>query len=169
MLKRTQILPIGSLISVQFEKGENTVFVIVGHLTLQNSIINPYDYTCVRFPMGIEAGLVYINHEHIVAIVYRANDYENLHEDWMMRKYAEYKAYYRHYALDARQDITVVPITMYETEQKRRKHRKIKRMLYSSALIVKIAGAGYLTILTENWMVGICAWFLVTIDIMTGR
>lgn len=64
MLKKDQILPIGSLVTVFFKSdgGKETIALIVGHLTMQKHMISRYDYTCVAAPAGIEDGLFYINH-----------------------------------------------------------------------------------------------------------
>ena len=107
MLERNQILPVGSLITIRHEtdKGKETVCVVVGHLTLRREIISRFDYTCVKFPQGVEDGLIYVNHDDIVNIIYRASDYDELNETWMNRKYAEYVAYYKHYGEYQRPDI----------------------------------------------------------------
>lgn len=166
MLKRSEIFPIGSMVTVQFEKGEDTVLVVVGHLTLQKNAISRYDYTCVEFPMGVEMGLVYINHEDIVMVVYHASDYGDLHENWMMRKYAEYKAYYRHFAPETRPDISVVRTAIHEAEHILPKRRRIKIIMSSAILMAEIAGATSLTILTRDWRVGVCALFFIISSII---
>ena len=107
MLKKTQVLPIGSIVAVMFPSGngEETIAVIIGHLTLKKDRQCFYDYACVEYPSGIENGVFYINEPDITRVISKAEDYEQKHKKWMERKYAEYTVYYSQYRSDLRPDI----------------------------------------------------------------
>lgn len=89
MLKKDQILPIGSLVTVFFKSdgGKETIALIVGHLTMQKHMISRYDYTCVAAPAGIEDGLFYINHSDICSVLHRPSGADYFPENWLERKY----------------------------------------------------------------------------------
>lgn len=170
MLKQDQILPVGSVVTVHFrEKGEDTVLVIVGHLTINPKMISRYDYTCVHYPIGIETGLIYINHDDIEAVLYQNADVDGLHEKWMTRKYAEYKAYYRHFSEEQRPPTEVTRRSILEAMNELPKRHKRKQILFCIALATQFTGAVSLTILTGEWMVGFCALSFVLAGILIYR
>ncbi len=151
MLERNQIFPVGSLITIRHEtdKGKETVCVVVGHLTLRREIISRFDYTCVKFPQGVEDGLIYVNHDDIVNIIYRASDYDELNETWMNRKYAEYVAYYKHYGEYQRPDIDKIRQNIYQIDPPTRCKRFIAQI---TILLLSISGAAVLSVLSGTWM-----------------
>ncbi len=151
MLERNQILPVGSVITVRntIDKGKEAVCVVVGHLTLRREMINRFDYTCVKFPQGVEDGLLYVNHEDIVNIIYRASDYDELNETWMNRKYAEYVAYYKHYGETQRPDIDKIRQNIHQVEPPTQHKRYAAKM---TILILTISGAALLSVLSGTWM-----------------
>ncbi len=166
MLTRNQILPVGSVITVRQGKNpdEITVAVIIGHLTLRRNMINRFDYTCVRFPEGVEEGLVYVNNEDIEEILCRATDYDERHRDWLIRKYAEYKAYYEHYGELPRPDIDKIRQEMIPLEPTQNHARRYGVRI--TMLILSLSGAALLSVLSGTYLTIIgavlfmCAGFL---------
>ncbi len=152
MLTRNQILPVGSVITVRHikDKDEITVAVIIGHLTLRRDMINRFDYTCVKFPQGVEEGLMYVNDEDIEETLYRATDYDERHQEWMVRKYAEYKAYYEHYGELPRPNIDKIRQEMIHLEStaKRTRRNGVRIIM----LILSLSGAALLSVLSGTYL-----------------
>ncbi len=156
MLERSQILPVGSLITIRHEtdKGKETVCVVVGHLTLRRDIISRFDYTCVKFPQGVEDGLIYVNHDDIVNTIHRASDYDELNEVWMNRKYAEYVAYYKHYGEFQRPEIDKIRQNIFQVDPPAKRKNFIAQI---TILIISISGAALLSVLSGTWMTSVGA------------
>ncbi len=152
MLTRNQILPVGSVITVRHtkDKDEITVAVIIGHLTLRRGMINRFDYTCVKFPQGVEEGLLYVNDEDIEEILYQATDYDERHQEWMVRKYAEYKAYYEHYGNHPRPDIDKIRQEMIHLDStvKHTRRNGVRIIM----LILSLNGAALLSVLSGTYL-----------------
>ena len=96
MLKKSQILPVGCVVTVLFkaDQGKETFALIVGHLTLHNAFQCHHDYVCIYLPEGWERGTFYINHDDICRVCTNTGEYIGLHEKWIEKKYGDYMAYY---------------------------------------------------------------------------
>ena len=162
MLEKNEILPVGSIVTVDFniERGEKTILVIAGHLTLQRNMISRYDYTCVKFPMGTEKGLFYINHTDIVAILYESPDYFGLHEAWMTRKYAEYRAYYHHFPTEQKTNIQMMNVSLDVAAKRFITRWKARRAVQGIGVSISIVSAGFIAVLTGELAVGFCVLVL---------
>ncbi len=157
MLKKEQVLPIGSVVTVRFDDdvgrdtGQDTLCIIVGHLTLQKGRKCCYDYMCVEYPSGMDDGLFYINHDDIESVLWHSTDFDELHAHWMDRKYAEYVAYYKNYNSELRPSIS-------EMRAKSKKagallhlcerYYNIKRWMCAGLFLV---GAVLTGLLTKSW------------------
>lgn len=167
MLTRNQILPVGSVITVRYseDRVDLTIAVIIGHLTLRRDMVNRFDYTCVKFPQGVEDGLMYVNDEDIAEILYRAADYDERHREWMIRKFAEYKAYYDHYGHLPRPDIDKIRREMIHVETTAKHTRRFG--VRATMLILSLSGAALLSVLSGTYLTIIgavlfmCAGFLI--------
>lgn len=144
MLEKKQVLPIGSVVSVEFaaDEGKETIAVIVGHLTLLNSFKCCYDYICVEFPAGFEKGTFHINHSDIKRLIYCMDDHECKHEKWMERKYGEYMAYYNQYRSDLRPSIDELRYRKARVEDFLNRFGKARKAIRIAAIFVFIVSVG---------------------------
>lgn len=165
MLKKDQILPIGSLVTVFFKSdgGKETIALIVGHLTMQKHMISRYDYTCVAAPAGIEDGLFYINHSDICSVLHRPSGADYFPENWLERKYAEYTAYYRNYDPAERPDIDTMRGNLkakFETlKNTKGRFRRFKKIIP----IPFVCGALLAVIISDNKIIAAGAFLLAII------
>lgn len=159
MLKKEQILPIGSVVAVRFDEdvgrdtGQLTPFVIVGHLTLRKGRKCCYDYMCVEYPSGMDDGLVYINHDDIANVLWRSTDFDELHAKWMECKYAEYVSYYKNYHSELRPDINTMREKSRKTGALLRRCEQINNIKRWMCAGVILIGAVLTAILTKSWYV----------------
>ena len=163
MFEKKQMLPIGSKVTVRYalDGGMETVLMIVGHLSLRNKTVCHYDYVCVQYPMGFEAGIQYINHSDIVRVICRADETDESYIKWRDKKYIEYKVYYENYDSTKRADIDAMRGAVVYWKNKIDEHeaRKPIRMLLHTA--ITLTGAGIAVLLTGSWWTGLCALIFV--------
>lgn len=170
MLSKTSILAIGSIVKVYFKDDENeTIAVIVGHLTISGDIRCHYDYICVEFPFGIEKGLLYINHPDITSVLYSCPDHDGLHSRWMERKYGDYLGYYKHYRVDLRPDICEMRHQVAMAENTLNRYIKQKSVIKWSVLIISSIGIGITAYITKQWWIVPGALFIGSVGYFSGR
>ena len=153
MLEKTQVLPIGSVVSVFFpcDNGRETTAVIIGHLTLRKDRQCQYDYACVEYPSGLEEGVFYINAPDIAKVIYRADDPERKHEKWMERKYAEYMVYYSQYQPTLRTSPDLIRSKTKNAGaalRHMRRNRLVKRWVCALMILI---GTVLTALITKSW------------------
>ncbi len=153
MIEKTNVLPVGSMITVRFasEGGRETVAVIVGHLSLRKDRQCFYDYVCVEYPKGYENGVFYINHDDIASVVSAPDDVGNKHERWLERKYAEYKVYYSDYHPELRPDPEKARLSSRIADLMYLRNKKIHIIKRIVCAIAGIAGAASIAFVTKSW------------------
>lgn len=159
MFEKKQILPIGSKVTVCYalDGGTETVLVVVGHLSLRNDSTCHYDYVCVSYPKGLEAGIRYINHSDIIRTIYRADETDEEYIKWRDKKYIEYEVYYKNYKAEERCDIDTVrsSVVRWQNVIDKANNEKTIRTVINIAII--IFGTGITVLLTRSWWMGLCA------------
>ena len=166
MLKRQDILSIGSVVKVHFESDEkNITAVIIGHLALTKKFKCHYDYICVQHPYGLEKGIFYINHSDIIEIVETCLKDSEEHLNWMNRKYPEYKAYYNQYNHEERPDKDSLREQFANAERylTTKQHNKYKIVFNI------IIGIGLFALTIYNWRIGIGADISFVVGSIIGR
>lgn len=159
MFEKKQMLPIGSKVTVRYalDGGAETLLVIVGHLSLRNKTVCHYDYVCVQYPMGFEAGILYINHSDIVRVICRAAETDEAYIKWRDKKYIEYKVYYENYDHTKRADIDAMRGAVVYWQNKLDEIKERKPIQVLSHIAVVFLGAGVTVVLTGSWWTGLCA------------
>lgn len=170
MLSKASVLAIGSIVKVYFKEDENeTVVVIVGHLTLSGDTRCHYDYICIEFPGGIEKGLLYINHPDITDVLYSCPDHGGMHSKWMERKYGDYLGYYNHYCADSRPDISDMRHSIAMSENIVKRYKRKKQLIMWTVFIISIIGIGITAFITKQWLAVPGALFLGVLGYINGK
>lgn len=166
MLKKQEILSIGSIVRIHFENDEkDTIAVIIGHLSLTKRFKCHYDYICVEHPYGLERGIFYINHTDIIEIIENCKNNNAQHSNWMERKYPEYMAYYNQYNHDERPDKDSLREQFANAEEylTAKQHKGLKIILNI------IIGIMLFAMTVFDWRIGIGADISFIVGVLIGR
>lgn len=163
MLEKKQILPVGSRVTVRYaaDGGKETLLLIVGHLSLQNATLCYYDYICVYDDIGIERGVVYINHTDIVRIIHRCDPSDEAYERWLARKYPEFVAYYKNGNPENRPDIDTIRAETLNARDREYRKNRIKKIARYACMGFCTLGVGLTILLTNRWEMAVGALFFV--------
>lgn len=165
MLKKQEILSIGSIVRIHFENDEkDTIAVIIGHLSLTKRFKCHYDYICVEHPYGLERGIFYINHTDIIEIIENCKNNNAQHSNWMERKYPEYMAYYNQYNHDERPDKDSLREQFANAEEylTAKQHKGLKIILNI------IIGIMLFALTVFDWRIGIGADISFIVGVLIG-
>ena len=154
MLMKHQILAVGTMAKIKFEKEQQKTFVvIIGHLTLSKKMKCHFDYVCVEYPYGIENDIMYINHEDIIEVLYCPDDYENRNQKWIERKYGEHLAYYKHYHYELRPDKEEIRERITISDNLIKKHNNKGTIITIGIIMLLTLGIGITALFTKQWLV----------------
>ncbi len=152
MIEKSNVLPVGSMITVRFaSEGRDTVAVIVGHLSLRKDRQCFYDYVCVEYPKGYENGVFYINQENIATVISTPADLGNNYERWLERKFAEYKVYYSDYHPELRPDPEKARVSSKIADRMYLQNKKLRIVKRLICTLIGIIGAAAIALVTESW------------------
>lgn len=166
MLKKQEVLSIGSVVRVHFKRDtKDTIAVIIGHLSLTPKFKCHYDYICVEHPYGLERGIFYINHTDIIEVVERCMDGNEHHSNWMERKYPEYTAYYNQYNHEERPDKDILREQFANADE----YLTLKQHKGLKIILNIIIGTVLFALTVFDWRIGIGADISFVVGILIGR